>query len=173
MQSSKAQTYEVGGHTAEGQKQIWTFSMWINHIRSVQLQSWLINTILAVTKKVEGRGGLKRDGGLITFYLWKGGLLERRGAYSRGGGNRGFWQDVLLVNYVVHGTVQITWNVNLDTIHNKEPFGQFAQLTSLYNLANLPFLVILSKQLFKLLMSCKLQRSIRNDPCHCCTVSSK
>lgn len=47
------------------------------------------------------------------------------------------------------------------------------KISSHINRATLPFLVILSKQLFKLFMCCKLQRSIRNDPCHCCTVSSE
>ena len=33
IQSGKAQVWQVGGHAAKDQKQIWTSSWWINHPR--------------------------------------------------------------------------------------------------------------------------------------------
>ena len=83
---------------------------------------------------------------------------------------------VLLVDSVVHGTVQITWNemLGLHTIRACNICYQIEKsLFMLIVRADLLFLVILSKQLFKLFMRCKLQRSIRNDPCHYCTVSAE
>ena len=51
-------------------------------------------------------GGLNREGGLLTFLLWKGGLIREEGLFEGGGGlNRGF--TVLIFNQSRSWCVQL------------------------------------------------------------------
>ena len=61
------------------------------------LQSWLVNTVkhlLVKNDKGDGGGGLEREGGLLTFFPWKGGLPWE------GWLNRGFTVSLVTKIYV-------------------------------------------------------------------------